>query len=447
MKDQIVVSSPINGVSVISVGKVQLVAGLFWRILTKPRAYMSEARAFAKSERERTGIPMDVVAVRNTGEVIQAGFVSRGCGAVKGMYSVATVAADVLGKSFIAAFRLGEDQYVTVAVLNGSIIPESDAISTCKQAREKLEELYSILSGSFQDGALRVIAPPEVISTGAEEVTFDVLLSALKRAQRLRQLSWFSKQELLLAAGGLVVVVAAITAYSLYAQHQAELARVEEAERAARLARLRAESERPVEEIALQHPWTQTPTTQSFLTACTSSLAEIPITLDGWILKRATCSANATTSEYVRAIGRTALGFRSAAQEWNSNATARMSPDGSTGSIVQTFAIPPGGDDELAAASERLEAFYTHFQQRLVSVSVQPKQSYEAAIALRPGQVLKQPRVLDWATYGWTVVPTERTPASFLADMPSLGVRISEIALEHTESKILWTVHGEIYGS
>ena len=68
-------------VSILSYHGNKFVSGLFWRPLSSQRQYMKEARKLGKEEH------LDIVAIRHSPTVIQAGFVSKSQGAVKGMYS------------------------------------------------------------------------------------------------------------------------------------------------------------------------------------------------------------------------------------------------------------------------------------------------------------------------------------------------------------------------
>src|SRR5260363_358108 len=73
-------------VKVLRVNGKPFVCGLFWQPLTRPRAYMKEAREIGKRE------SMEIVAIRRS-TIIQAGFVAKHQGALKGMVSMAAALA------------------------------------------------------------------------------------------------------------------------------------------------------------------------------------------------------------------------------------------------------------------------------------------------------------------------------------------------------------------
>jgi len=86
-------------VSILSYHGNKFVSGLFWRPLSSQRQYMKEARKLGKEEH------LDIVAIRHSPTVIQAGFVSKSQGAVKGMYSLASA----LSGQLLAPKRLRRD--------------------------------------------------------------------------------------------------------------------------------------------------------------------------------------------------------------------------------------------------------------------------------------------------------------------------------------------------
>lgn len=88
--------SPGSTVRIITVMSA-FVTGLFWQPLTSPRSYMSEARNIGKKRN------WDIVAIRKSAR-IQAGFVSKDAGVMKGMYSLAAALAGQLGDSWIESF-------------------------------------------------------------------------------------------------------------------------------------------------------------------------------------------------------------------------------------------------------------------------------------------------------------------------------------------------------
>ncbi len=179
------------------------VTGLRWHPLGSVTGYMKEARQFGKENN------LDIVAIRRTPGIIQAGFVSRSDGVTKGMYSLAATLAGQLGDSWIAAWRIDqdEDRFAVVAVHKGGIIPGCDLIGTEAEVRRRVAQQRS-RGIEFDDWYL----PPE-FEMGGKPVEIDELLhpSKLKREYRLRPLMFgLSKAEL-----AQLIVVALIIAAGL----------------------------------------------------------------------------------------------------------------------------------------------------------------------------------------------------------------------------------------
>lgn len=441
------VSETRKGVTLIEIEGKTFVSGLYWQILTNPNAVMAEARAFARKERERTGEIMDVVSIRRIQDVTQAGFVVREAGAKKGMYSLATVACDILGASFVAAFDLGNDRYATVACQRGAIIPDSDAVYDAEGARRATQELWRSLSGSLENGELRLYAPQSIVADG-EAVTLEELLVGLNRSQRLRQLSWFSSRELVVLGAFIVVCSASLWAISTYLANKAEKARLEQERKVAEIKRLREESGMDASELALLHPWSSQPRASVFAGLCTQALWSLPLTLDGWVLSSAICTTASTTANYKRTVGRTVEGFRTSASAWRSDLRLTFVASGEAVDIVWSLPMQAGGDDPLVPFSDVSEALTSALQRQFVSVELVGKPSQIASNYQPSAAMAELPLATpNWKTGVWSIKTTSRTPSAFLANLPENGLRITSISLSFQQNgDLAWSAAGEIYG-
>ncbi|MDF5920179.1 type 4b pilus protein PilO2 [Pseudomonas aeruginosa] len=124
-------------VSILSYHGNKFVSGLFWRPLSSQRQYMKEARKLGKEEH------LDIVAIRHSPTVIQAGFVSKSQGAVKGMYSLASALSGQFDGDFLACWKVDEDRYALVATLDGAIVPGQDLVTTSTRPGTGSEALYA----------------------------------------------------------------------------------------------------------------------------------------------------------------------------------------------------------------------------------------------------------------------------------------------------------------
>ncbi|WP_454688245.1 type 4b pilus protein PilO2 [Achromobacter aloeverae] len=439
-------SSTTHGITVLDIEGKPFVAGLFWQILTKPSGYMAEARALARKERERVPpVVMEVVSIRQSSAALQAGFVVKGAGAKKGMYSLASAAADMFGPSFIAGFDLGDGRIATVAALNGAIIPDSDGVHPRDEGLAFIREKWRSLSGALKNGEMRLYSSPGLI-TEATPVELKALLPALRASQRLRQLGWFSRREIAIATAIAVAVIGSAALYSDYAARRAEAERQEELRRQADLKRLRDQSGLDATELALMHPWSAKPKPSNFTGVCTQALWSLPLTLDGWVLSKADCSSTNLTSTYVRSASRTENGFRQQAQAWGHKLHITFAPNGETATLSFAVSHQAGGDDALSDFNARSETLVSHLQRRLVPVTLTPHPSIFAP-TYAPRKDQGPASTPDWKTIGWTVKGTNRTPSSFLSGVPDDGNRITSISLTFdNQGKIVWQVDGETYG-
>jgi len=136
-------------------------------------------------------------------EVRQAGFVAKNQGVTKGMYSLATALAGVLGNSWIGVFALENGQYALVGVYGGSIEPGCDVVGD----RDDIEQRFSWLRQMREWDAIYV---PADFQVGGESRDIYEVLSRknLKAEYRLKQLTFgLSGREigLMLSIGALVV--------------------------------------------------------------------------------------------------------------------------------------------------------------------------------------------------------------------------------------------------
>ncbi len=293
------------------------VTGMLWTPLGNMTSYMKEARQYGHEH------GLDIVAIRRTSLMIQAGFVSRSADVHKGMYSLAATLAGQLGDSWIAAWAVDADQdrYAIVAVHEGRIIPGCDLIATASEVRKRVLQQRS-RGIQFE----REFLPTE-FGMGGDLIDIDELLqpSRLKREYRLRPLVFgMSKPELaqlllvaLLIGGGLL-------AWSQWKSHQAEIARqaaIEaEKKRLEELAELQRQTgtEQPIQ--ALEHPWAKQPSVTDFVEACSRFMNRLPLSIRGWPFMEAKCNSSQVIATYERAGNSTAHEFTMAVAELFSSA-------------------------------------------------------------------------------------------------------------------------------
>lgn len=264
-------------VTVIRVGGKSLVSGLYWQTLSQPNRIMREAREIGRRDQ------MDVVAIRKLPTIIQAGFVRRESGAQKGMYSLASVVADLLLPKdgagsldpLIAAFALGDGRYAVVAFKDGGVVPDSDHVADdANDASRLLRQLYALLGSKGRK--ISVHAPAELNFGTDAAYTLDQLAKALRANHRLRPLRFgLSRREWIYLAILAVAFVASVTALYLWRESVREREAALERARAEQLRQIAAESGKQDSPKALEHPWTKMPTVTAMLDHC-KQLNRIP---------------------------------------------------------------------------------------------------------------------------------------------------------------------------
>ncbi|ROT44565.1 type 4b pilus protein PilO2 [Pusillimonas sp. NJUB218] len=447
MTQPVTLFKTVKGVTPIKVGRRILVSGLYWQVLPGSQNYMQEAKKIARRERERTQQALEVVLLRRHTDVVQAGFVVRGGRAKKGTVSLAAVAADSLGATFIAAIALPDGRFALAAALHNAIVPDSDAVFDAQEAQDKIQELWNSLSGSVSAGELVVYAPPELWAD-ATPVALADLLPNIRRSHRLRQRLTLSDQNLATwIVWGLLLVAAAI-AWGLWEHHHARLAQERALARAQELERLRGQVGLSASDLSLMRPWTSQPAVQTMAKHCSDAIGQLPLTLDGWVLLNAQCSAKTASASFARTDGRTVRGFTQAAQRWRTGVGVQFSTDGDLGTVDWPMAMPAGGDDPLAPLNMRSAAFMSWWQERLVPFETSPATSTPAPGYAPPPNV-QDPKLTapHWKTMRWSIKSTPRNPTSLLTDFNLPGIRLQEIGLAFGgNGELNWTLKGELYG-
>jgi len=445
-------------VMISSINGKQFVSGLFWQPLTRPRAYLKEAREIGKRE------GMDIVAIRRSAMIMQAGFVAKDHGVFKGMYSLAATLVGILGDSWIGVFELDNDKYAFVAVNEGAIIPGCDIVGYRKEVYESLNRTYSLFNSTWD----KVYAPGD-FDFGGEALDVKTLLvpSALKREYQLKQLAFGMTLKELVTA----IVLASTLAGAAMGYHHWSVARDEEIrqksleverDRLEKLVELNARSHQVQTVHALEHPWAKSPSTPDFLSGCLGAINQMPLFVGGWGFDSAKCARGHVDAAYKRVSvtgsngdtsgksstetvsGPTVSNFVVAAR-----AAFKVDPailDGGEGATVSLpLNLMFGGDDALQLESPLLIGFTSHFQ----AIDVKPKLD-EKVVAPKPKALPGQPQPAaepapDWKTYTF-VVDSGVTPEIAFQGLNTSGVRLTEISVALGQDGVLtWHVAGEIY--
>ncbi|SHN12609.1 Pilin accessory protein (PilO) [Pseudomonas asturiensis] len=430
-----------KSVQILSYHGKTFVTGLFWHPLGSLNGYMREARQFGRQEK------MDIVAIRHTQSIIQAGFVARSAGAVKGMYSLAATLAGQLGSSWFAAWRLttDEDRYALVAVYEGAVIPGYDLVGTADEIQRKVRQLLS-RSINFEKSYL-----PAEFDKDAVPLDIDVLLSPanLRREYQLRPLAFgLSTHELMRLAALCAVLVCLTLSWQQWKAYKNRLILeaniAAEKQRQAELEELSQRTNQTQTIQALEHPWAKRPTAIDFIEGCNSSIDWLPPSIAGWIFISAECNGELISASFMRTGNSTTDGFLEATRGYLIDSPL-FSADRNNASIRLGLHLKLAGDEELSSAEEAFSRLtsWLHAQslaptfKEVVDVLPQP--------APLPGQsTIVPPLVPDWKHFEFSY-DSSLPPAVALRGVPDTGLRVREIKTSMRNKKLTWTVTGDLY--
>lgn len=445
MAKPITLFKTIKGVTPIKIGRRRtFVSGLDWQVLTSSQNHMVEARKIAKREKKETGQAFEVVYLRRHADIVQAGFIVRGGRARPGTVSLAAVAADTLGSNFVAAFALPDGRYAMAACMDNAIVPDMDLVCEPDEAKRRIHELWDLRVGS---GELDVFAPDELWQ-GGKAFDLEDLLPNVRHRHRLRHRANLGAPGLKSAViWGAVALLGAASWYG-WQFYQTQLQEKQEAELARQLELLRSQAGDSVADASLMRSWTNKPSLRTLASECTKSIGQVPITLDGWILINASCTASSTAATFARTEGRTVTGFASTAKGWRDPVTIQFSSDGDLGTIEWRHALAPGGDEGLIPMQVRSESFMSWWQSRFVPFELKPTPSVFAAgyqpHPAREGTDSSRP---NWKTALWEIKSAPQNPENLLSGIDPSGLRLLQVELDFdTDGQLKWHLKGELYG-
>jgi len=417
------------------------VTGLRWHPLGSVTGHMKEARQYGREHQ------LDIVAIRRTPAIIQAGFVAHSDSVTKGMYSLAATLAGQLGDSWIAAWQTAPDldQYALVAVYQGGVISGCDMVGTGAEVRRRVVQQRS-RGIQFSHEYL----PPE-FEMGGQPLDVEDLLQPekLKREYRLRPLVFgLSKTELVQFSILAALIAVGVIGWAQWQSHQKQIAKEAafqaEQQRLAELARLQKESgvEQPPQ--ALEHPWAKRPTVEDFLEGCSNVIYQLPLSIQGWQFTSAMCDGTQVLSSYTRSGNSTADKLIQATQGHFSDRPAFFD-EANSATLKSDISLPAAGDEPLEEAivmlanlSSWLHSFTQTptLKEMPVVVPVQP------AIPGQPAPPPPPPP--QWKLFELRYT-SGLTPLDSLSGAPCQGLRLREIKTQYQAGHLVWSVIGDLY--
>ncbi|WP_440057905.1 type 4b pilus protein PilO2 [Pseudomonas fragariae (ex Marin et al. 2024)] len=427
-------------IQVVAINGKQFVSGLVWEPL-KDKNYMREAREIGKRE------SMDIVAIRK-GLMAQAGFVKKGNGVNKGMYSLASaLAGQIKRESWIGAFLLPNAQYALVAVHNGLIVPEYDLISDRLTVMQRLKELDSQTRVMAFDSAFH----PDDFNHRGSALDIEVLLKPelIRKEYALKQLTFgLTRREIIQLSVLLVIFVVLCIGYTQWQAYQERealrIAQLMEAKRLKELEELNARAGAELTAQALEHSWADQPSIADFLGSCQTTLDGLPLSVGGWMIEAGSCTPMAVESVYQRAGTTTFNDLVHASRDRFANPPELLAGS-DRARLRDDMKMGAGGDDELVAFEHLQADFMSHFQR----LDLKPEINTVAVVVPPPapmpgGETPPPPPVPDWQQFSFTLTSTYR-PQDLFSDLGLRGVRLTEISVVRTGAELAWSVKGDIY--
>lgn len=435
--------SPGSSVQVVTINGRKFVTGLFWQPLSSPRNFMAEAREIGKKRN------WDIVAIRRSLR-IQAGFVSKDAGALKGMYSLAAALAGQLGSSWIGAFALEDGQYAVVAVHDGSIVPGYDLVVPREEALETLQSGYNL----FQFDPDSIYAPSDFNFSPHEKNIYELLTpKSLRTEYKLKQLTFgLTKRELVAVSMTIIAALMALWGWGEYNDYQKRIERDERIQqeqiRRAQLEKLNQNSKQKQQIQALAHPWASAPAATDFVTGCSTTVQSLPLSVAGWVFESATCDNKGVSIVYKRrVIGTTVKHFAQAAPVYFDSEPA-FADEGDTALVGKPLQIPFGGDDALEPAASMLTEFTAHFQASDTKLKLEEKQVAVQSAPPLAGQVqTSAPPAPTWRHFTFEY-NAALPPGPYFVSLPHKnGIRVTQIKVKlgEEDASLAWTVSGDLY--
>lgn len=432
----------ITPVDVVEVNGHSFVSGLYWQTMLKVRSYESEAKEIGKS------IGMDIVTIRRTSMVIQAGFAPLGKGALKGMYSLAAALAQVLGDCWLGAFPVdgSDDRFAFVAVLDGAVMPGREFIGNRDTVEQALRETHSLVEGQGKKWE-RVIAPT-TFDFGGEALSLAELLQPkqLKPSAKLKPLTFGMTRREILIAAGIGAGAVALLLGGLFAKHAYDK-RQDEAREALAKQQMAALAATNAHAPAAQAPvrtWATQPMAIQAAQACDATLGSLPLAVTGWIFDTASCAADGKVTAVYKNTAATPLdAFLGAARRrFGPTSPLQIAQDYKSVKVFLSYAVPRSSDDTLLREADATTLFVSHFRGLAIDAVPTPPAPPQPPVEGAPPTPTP-----DWRVFTYSF-DAKLPPSMTLAGMELNGLRLKSVALKLTDGatpELTWTTSGDLY--
>jgi hypothetical protein len=406
---------------------------------------MKEARDIGKQR------GMDIVAIRKSETLIQGGFVSKADGAYKGMYSLAAALAGQLGDTWLGAFKLPDGQYALVGILRGGVIPGADVIGDLETISAALRSVYAYKHGINDED----IYAPEEMDFGGKVIDIEKILTpvSMRKEYSLKPLSFtLSKKQVMALGTAALVLVGGVGGYWQYETIKAKRKHAEEVMAAKiKVAEMEVINAKLLAEQAAKsvvHPWTLSASIADFVSSCGAHIYQQPLSVAGWKLASNKCDGRKITSIFKRTRTATVADFANYAISAGYKALPEFLEGGDAASVSLEIEPALAGDEALLPEEEVLINLRAHLQKIGIDATFSETkiEMPQVPVSLPGQETITQvlPPVPDWKQHGFSF-ETDLAPEVVFEGLRTTGLRLTEISNQVTNSRLSWSIKGQIY--
>lgn len=248
-----------GALEIVDVAGRNWIAGLVWRSFASYPT-LSERREDAQA------LDAEWIILRQSSEIIQAGF----CSSIKNrnpkkLYSLAAAVAEEYQQPWCGVFKLNEKSWWYIAVRDGqAILPDGDVVGSHAKVRriQKNHEYYG--DWNVHEGTLEDLTP---------------LLEFSKKNLRMGEAKSVEPTPIWKVFASIFIVLALIVGgIAIYLEHKYQV---------------HQEAEKALHEMVLNNsPLKTTPLPNDWLESCLSIIEPLPISKNGWLADKVSCTGN-----------------------------------------------------------------------------------------------------------------------------------------------------------
>lgn len=397
--------------------KLEFVAGLIWHPLGSHATGAARTKEILRFA-EVGGADFKVIRGDDSPHV---GLAKKADGAKAGQISAAAVIADSLSgngsRNMLVAMALPDDSsvYVYVAVRDGVILADGDAVGTEDEIRVRL--VGDVSFGGWD----RVICPGEWGVLDSEERALESFFTpeVLKSHKQWHLLE--TKKAFFKSAFPVLVLVAVAGASTYgwqYWQHKKALA--------AEILRIQQEAEiargQRVTPAEPPKPWLQLPDAKSFTQACTNARQKTELAAGNWAIENVVCEGGLLTVTWKKANENAWISHLKA-----THPNATVSDDGERAFLRVPAAVASiNASQSVLPNSKGLANRFYDLASRYGLALRMESQTLPPAPPVLPGQAASPVLPPTWASMGFTVTASYN-PNEVVSVLDYPGFRVSKI--------------------